>query len=330
MANPVLSVKNLTTVFDTEEGSALAVQNVSFALSRGETLGLVGESGCGKTVTGLSIIRLIRKPGRIVSGEIWFEGKNLLELSELEMRSIRGNGISMVFQEPMTSLNPVFTVGSQIMEVLHHHLDISKAEARQRAINMLAHVGIAAPSVVINSYPFELSGGMRQRVLIAMSLICSPDVLIADEPTTALDVTVQVQILKLIDKLKHEMGMAVLFITHDLGIVAESCNRISVMYASEIVESGLVDDIFHMPLHPYTIGLMQSIPAGHKPKQQLRIIPGQVPRATNYPIGCNFTSRCSHASEKCTFHQPILTAVEDNHQVACWNWEKVATRKHAG
>jgi peptide/nickel transport system ATP-binding protein len=322
MTQPILSVQNLTTVFDTSEGRAVAVNNVSFSISRGETLGIVGESGCGKSVTAYSIIRLLQTPGRIAAGQIFFNGEDLMDKSDEEMRAIRGNGISMIFQEPMTSLNPVFQVGRQITEVLMHHKDMRKEDAYNSAVEMLTRVGLAAPEWVMNAYPHELSGGMRQRALIAMSLVCNPDLLIADEPTTALDVTVQVQILKLLNELKNDFGMAVLLITHDLGIVAESCDRVAVMYASNIVETGALDHIFHQPSHPYTIGLMQAIPAAHQPKELLRIIPGQVPRPVHYPIGCNFQSRCFKASEKCTFHEPELEPVRDDHDVACWNWQK--------
>jgi oligopeptide/dipeptide ABC transporter ATP-binding protein len=316
---PILEVKNLTTVFDTSDGTAVAVDDVSFTLLRGETLGLVGESGCGKTVTALSIMRLIQRPGRISGGEILFGGKDLLQLSPRQMRAVRGEDIAMVFQEPMTSLNPVFTIGDQLTEGLLYHGHLGWSDAYDTAVEILTRVGIADPHDAMVAFPHQLSGGMRQRVLIAMGLVCHPTILIADEPTTAIDVTVQAQVLRLMKELKTEFGMSVLLITHDLGVVAETCDRVAIMYASHIVECGTVHDIFHRPRHPYTAGLLASIPASHKPKERLTIIPGQVPRATNYPSGCNFESRCNYATEICVLHQPTLDSIENGHSVACWN-----------
>jgi peptide/nickel transport system ATP-binding protein len=321
---PVLEVKNLTTVFETAEGQAVAVDDVSFSLRHGETLGIVGESGCGKSVTALSIMRLIHKPGYIRGGEVLFGGRDLLSLSEKNMRLVRGRDISMVFQEPMTSLNPVFTIGDQLTEALLYHYNRSWTDAYDIAVETLSRVGIPDPHEAMSSFPHQLSGGMRQRALIAMSLTCEPTVLIADEPTTAIDVTVQAQVLQLINELKGEYGMSVLLITHDLGVVAETCERVAIMYASHIVECGLVRDIFYSPRHPYTLGLLSSVPAYHRPKERLTIIPGQVPRPTNYPVGCNFHTRCDFVTDRCISHQPELTALSDCHSVACWNTSQVS------
>lgn len=322
-AQPILEVRNLTTVFDTAEGPAVAVDDVSFTLHRGETLGIVGESGCGKSVTALSIMRLIQRPGRITAGQVLFEGEDLLRLSERKMRMLRGSSIAMVFQEPMTSLNPVFTIGDQLTEGLLFHRNRSWTDSYDLAVDMLARVGIQDPHQVMLSYPHQLSGGMRQRALIAMALVCGPSMLIADEPTTAIDVTVQAQVLKLINDLKTEFGMSVLLITHDLGVVAETCDRVAIMYASHIVECASVRDIFYAPRHPYTLGLLSSIPAYHKPKERLTIIPGQVPRPTHYPTGCNFHSRCKYATERCVNHQPQLERAGSAHAVSCWNSAQV-------
>ncbi|MBN1447451.1 MAG: ABC transporter ATP-binding protein [Bacteroidetes bacterium] len=321
--NPILEVRNLTTSFDTDEGIANAVDKLSFVIHCGETLGLVGESGCGKSVTALSIMRLIRPPGRIVSGEILFHGRDLLKISEREMRGVRGNEIGMVFQEAMTSLNPVFTIGDQLTEVLLYHDDCSWSDAYAQSVDMLSRVGIPDPHSAMTAYPHQLSGGMRQRALIAMGLVAKPDLLILDEPTTAIDVTVQAQVLRLINELRMELGMTVLLITHDLGVVAEVCDRVAIMYASHIVECATVHTIFHHPRHPYTAGLLASIPAFHTPKERLTIIPGQVPRPTMYPAGCNFHSRCLYATETCVMHEPELTPVAEDHGVACWHWEEV-------
>jgi len=321
--SPILSVQHLTTVFDTDDGIAYVVQDVSFDLDKGETLGIVGESGCGKTVTALSIMRLVRYPGRILSGRILFRGKDLLDLPEREMQDLRGDEIAMVFQEPMTSMNPVFSISDQITETLIFHKRMSWDKASELSMNMLARVGISDPVAVMNAYPHHLSGGMRQRVMIAMSLVCSPSLLIADEPTTAIDVTVQAQVLQLLDELRSEYGMAMLLITHNLGVVAETCDRVAIMYASRIVEYCSVRDIFYNHRHPYTAGLLASLPSVHRCGERLTIIPGQVPRPTMFPAGCNFETRCPYATEQCVLHTPPLEAIDDNHYVACWNQESV-------
>lgn len=323
-AAPVIDVRTLSVVFDTYDGPAPAVQQVSFHVQRGETLGLVGESGCGKTVTALALMRLLPSTGRVTSGEVHFEGMDLLTADDDTMRTLRGRRIAMAFQEPMTALNPVFTIGSQVTEALRVHMDIRRQDANEQAMRMLHRVGIPDPDRVFDAYPHQLSGGLRQRALIAMSLVCMPAMLIADEPTTAIDVSLQVQILRLINDLKVEFGMGVLLITHDLSVVAESCDRVAVMYASHIVETAAVNDMFSMPRHPYTIGLLQSIPSVHAPQQALTIIPGQVPRPQHFPAGCNFASRCSYASEQCLRHDPPLAPVADGHEVACWNVDRVA------
>ncbi|HRE40129.1 MAG TPA: ABC transporter ATP-binding protein [Ignavibacteria bacterium] len=316
----LLEVKNLKTYFYTDDGVSKAVDDVSFNLEKGETLGIVGESGCGKSVTSLSIMRLIATPpGKIAGGEILFKGRDILKISEKEMREIRGNDISMIFQEPMTSLNPVFTCGNQIEEVLILHQNISKQDAKQKAIDMLKLVGIPAPEQRYNEYPHQLSGGMRQRVMIAIALACNPEILIADEPTTALDVTVQAQILELIEKLQRDLGMGVLIITHDLGVIAEVSDKVCVMYASKVAEYGDVKDIFKNPKHPYTIGLMNSIPKStDSKKSKLATIEGTVPAATHYPQGCHFCTRCVFALEKCWKEEPPIEKVSNNHTVACW------------
>ncbi|MDT8325663.1 MAG: ABC transporter ATP-binding protein [Bacteroidota bacterium] len=322
-AAPILEVRDLTTVFETDEGMAHAVDGVSFTLSRGETLGLVGESGCGKSVTAMSIMRLIRPPGRIASGSILFLGQDLLALTEREMRALRGTEIGLVFQEAMTSLNPVFTIGDQLTEVLLYHSNNNWTDAYTLSVDMLNRVGIPDPESAMSAYPHQLSGGMRQRALIAMGLVARPSIIILDEPTTAIDVTVQAQVLRLINDLKMEFGMTVLLITHDLGVVAEVCDRVAIMYASHIVECGTVLDIYRRPRHPYTVGLLASIPSFHRRGEKLTIIPGQVPRPTNYPAGCNFHARCEYATETCVLHAPPLEPIDMQHTVACWNWKEV-------
>jgi len=319
---PVLQVQNLKAVFDTKDGAAVAAQNVSFSIGRGETLGLVGESGCVKTITALAVLRLHPHPGRIESGAILFHDTDLVKLPEKELRRIRGNRISMVFQEPMTSLNPVFRVGTQLEEVLLHHKHMTKREARERSEEFLLHVGVPDPRRIMRAYPHQLSGGLRQRALIAMSLLCIPDLLIADEPTTAGDVTVQLQIVALLRTLKSEFGMAVLFISHDLSVVAESCETVAIMYASRIVEMAPSTSLFNAPLHPYTLGLLKSIPSRHPAGGRLPVIEGQVPRPTHYPRGCNFAPRCAFATEQCILHDPLLETVDDDRKVACWNWKQ--------
>lgn len=320
----LLEVKNLKTYFYTDDGVAKAVDDVSFELDKGETLGLVGESGCGKSVSALSIMRLIAEPpGKIVNGEIFFKGKDILKVPEKEMQDIRGNDIGMIFQEPMTSLNPVFTCGNQIEEAVILHQKLSKEDAKAKAIEMLKLVGIPAPEQRYNEYPHQLSGGMRQRIMIAMALSCNPEILIADEPTTALDVTVQAQILELINKLQRELGMAVIMITHDLGVIAEVSTRVAVMYASKVAEYGNVDQIFYNPKHPYTISLLNSIPKLNKGKSRLATIEGNVPAPTNYPKGCHFCTRCTFAIEKCWNEEPPLIQIEPEHTASCWRVNEI-------
>lgn len=321
----LLEVKNLKTYFYTDDGVAKAVDDVSFSLEKGETLGIVGESGCGKSVTALSIMRLIPEPpGKIAGGEIYFKGKDVLNFSEKEMQGLRGNDIGMIFQEPMTSLNPVFTCGDQIEEAVILHQNLSKDQAKEKAIEMLNLVGIPAPEQRYNEYPHQLSGGMRQRIMIAMALCCNPEILIADEPTTALDVTVQAQILELIKKLQNDLGMGVIIITHDLGVIAEVSDKVSVMYASKVAEFGTADQIFYNSKHPYTIGLLNSIPkltgSGHG---KLATIEGSVPAPTNYPKGCHFCTRCIFAIEKCWNEQPPLVEIEPGHLSACWRVSEI-------
>ena len=316
--NELLEVKDLKTYFFTHEGTVKAVDGINLKVNKGETLGLVGESGCGKSVTALSIMRLIPSPpGKIVGGKIHFEGKNLLELDEKEMRKIRGRKISMIFQEPMTSLDPMFTIGDEIAEVIKLHQGLNKDEARKKAIESLKIVGMPDPEKRINEYPHELSGGMRQRAMIAMALSCNPALLIADEPTTALDVTIQAQILRLIDELRKKFGTSVLLITHDLGVIAETCDNVAVMYAGHIVEHTDVNTLFHNPLHPYTKGLMKSIPRLDIDAERLEIIRGLVPNLLNMPPGCPFHPRCDFCSEICTKELPKLIEAEKNHLVRC-------------
>lgn len=320
----LLEVKNLKTYFYTDDGVAKAVDDVSFSIDKGETLGLVGESGCGKSVSALSIMRLIPDPpGKIAGGEIFFKGRDILKVPEKEMQDIRGNDIGMIFQEPMTSLNPVFTCGDQIEEAVILHQKLSKEEAKKKAIEMLNLVGIPAPEQRYNEYPHQLSGGMRQRIMIAMALCCNPEILIADEPTTALDVTVQAQILELINKLQRELGMGVIMITHDLGVIAEVSNKVAVMYASKVAEFGNVDQIFYNPKHPYTIGLLNSIPKLNKAKERLSTIEGSVPPPTHYPKGCHFCTRCTFAIQKCWEQEPQLQEVEKGHTAACWRISEI-------
>ena len=320
MNEKVLEVKNLKTYFYTDEGEIPAVDGVDFSLERGETLAIVGESGCGKSVTSLSILRLIATPpGKIVDGEILYNGRDLLKLSEKEMRSVRGNDISMIFQEPMTSLNPVFTVGKQIMESLIYHQNMTKEQARERAIEMLRLVDIPNPEKCINTYPHNLSGGMRQRVMIAMALACNPKVLIADEPTTALDVTIQAQILKLMAELQKKTETGIILITHDLGIVAQIARNVMVMYAGEAVEYADVRSIFKDPRHPYTIGLLKSIPSIHETQDELYTIKGMVPSPKNLPKGCLFAPRCEYATERCLQERPPLVDIGEGRKLRCWN-----------
>ncbi|MEE9175343.1 MAG: ABC transporter ATP-binding protein [Thermodesulfobacteriota bacterium] len=314
----LLKAKNLKTHFFTHEGTVKAVNGISFDINLGETLGLVGESGCGKSVTALSIMRLIpHPPGKIVSGEIYFEGRNLLELDERKMRKIRGKKISMIFQEPMTSLDPVFTIGHEIMESIQLHQGLKKEEARQKAIEALKIVGMPDAEKRINHYPHELSGGMRQRAMIAMALSCNPTLLIADEPTTALDVTIQAQILRLMNELKEKFGASVMLITHDLGVIAEMCDYVAVMYAGHIVEYTDVDTLFRNPLHPYTKGLNKSIPRLDVEVDHLDTIRGLVPNLLDLPSGCPFHSRCDFCLKKCIEEMPELIEAEDHHLIKC-------------
>lgn len=317
--NLLLKVSDLKTYFTTEDGTVRAVDDVSIDIGYGEILGIVGESGCGKSVTALSIMRLLQyTPGKIVQGEILFEGQDLVKKSPSEMRTIRGNQISMIFQEPMTSLNPVFTIGFQIIETILLHQHVSRTVAKEKTIEMLRLVGIPSPSIRFNEYPHQLSGGMRQRVMIAMALACNPKLLIADEPTTALDVTIQAQILELMKRLKEELGMAVILITHDLGLVAEFANRIYVMYAGKVVESSDIDTIFDYPKHPYTLGLLNSIPKLSEDRERLNVIRGNVPSPLSIPPGCRFHPRCSSAKEICSKQEPDIISVGEGHQVRCW------------
>ncbi len=319
MSEPLLTVRDLKTYFHTDGGVARAVDGVSFTLKKGETLGLVGESGCGKSVTSLSVMRLVPEPpGEIVSGEIRFNGRNLLSLGEADLQGVRGNDVAMIFQEPMTSLNPVFTCGDQIDEAVMLHQGLGRDAARAVTVDMLNLVGIPDPEQRANEYPHQLSGGMRQRVMIAMALCCNPELLIADEPTTALDVTIQAQILELLDRLQRELGMAVLMITHDLGVIAEVADRVAVMYAGKIVETGTVDEIFASPRHPYTKGLLESIPTLNEEKSRLSVIPGTVPDATRFPAGCRFAPRCSLAEDVCELDEPRLEPTSGRRFVACW------------
>jgi oligopeptide/dipeptide ABC transporter ATP-binding protein len=316
----LLQVRDLRTSFFTPEGEVRAIDGVSFEIGEGKTLGLVGESGCGKSVTSLSIMRLIASPpGKIVGGEIFYRGRNLLKLNNEEMRKIRGNEISMIFQEPMTSLNPVFTVGNQIGEAIRLHQGLGKRETRDKTIEMLRLVKIADPESRVDAYPHQLSGGMRQRVMIAMALSCNPSLLIADEPTTALDVTIQAQILELMKELKQKIGMALLLITHDLGVVAEQADEVAIMYAGKIVERANTQTIFSRPSHPYTVGLLNSLPgATGQKKKRLDAIPGVVPNPLHLPSGCRFRDRCPRAEEICAQAEPPLEEKGTGHLAACY------------
>jgi peptide/nickel transport system ATP-binding protein len=318
---PILEVNNLRTYFYTRDGVVRSVDGVSFSVSEGETLAIVGESGCGKSVTSLSILRLIASPpGKIVSGSIRFHGEDLLGFSDEQMRDIRGDKISMIFQEPMTSLNPVLTIGRQIGEVLELHRQCTKEEVRTRILELLKMVNIPEPESRIDEYPHQLSGGMRQRIMIAMALACDPEILIADEPTTALDVTIQAQILNLMRELRDRTRAAIILITHDLGVVAEMAQRVVVMYAGRKVEEANVMDLFENPMHPYTLGLLNSMPRlDDAASKRLVEIPGMVPSMRTEIIGCAFAPRCSSATERCSQESPVLKDYGDQHWVACWN-----------
>ena len=327
MSEPLLRIEDLRTHFHTDEAVVRAVDGVSYELYPGETLAVVGESGSGKSVTALSILRLIPEPpGRIVSGRILFKGRNLLELSPAEMRAIRGKEISMIFQEPMTSLNPVYTCGEQILETIVLHEKVDRKTARARAIDMLKLVGIPAAEQRVDEYPHQMSGGMRQRVMIAMALACRPSILIADEPTTALDVTIQAQILELLERLQKELGMAVILITHDLGVVAETADRVAVMYAGQVVESCDVRAAFRKPLHPYTAGLQASLPKLGRRQDALRVIPGNVPNPARFPMGCRFHPRCPVMIDQC-LNPPELRSYGDEHMARCWRSDEIAAGK---
>jgi oligopeptide/dipeptide ABC transporter ATP-binding protein len=329
---PLLEVKGLKTYFYTEDGVVRAVDGVSFEVYPGEVLGLVGESGCGKSVTSLSIMRLISKPGRIDEGQILLDGEDLLKLPEEEMIKVRGNRISMIFQQPQTALNPVFKVGDQLAEVLDVHQDLGREAGWKRAVALLKMVGVPDPERRAEAYPHELSGGMAQRVMIAMALACIPELLIADEPTTALDVTIQAQILDLMRDLRREMGTSVILITHDLGVVAEMAERVAVMYAGEIVEQTDVNTLFDQPLHPYTQGLIGSIPVLGEIKDKLDVIPGSVPNLVNLPPGCRFAPRCQarfkYACTICAEVKPELTEVKPGHLVRCWLYQNAEEYDH--
>lgn len=322
MSDKLLEVKNLKTYFKTEKGILKAVDDVSFNVRKGETLCIVGESGCGKSITSLSIMRLVEKDNSInAGGEIFFEDRDILKISEEEMRKIRGKDISMIFQEPMSSLNPVFTIGYQVSESLILHEGLTPKEANKQSIELLKKVGIPRADEIVNSYPHELSGGMRQRVMIAMALSCNPRVLIADEPTTALDVTIQAQILDLMRNLKKDFNTSIILITHDLGVVAEMADYVVVMYAGKVVEEGEVVEIFKNTSHPYTIGLLKSKPVLSQRQEELYSIPGQVPNPIGMKESCYFSDRCDRCMEKCKTSIPPLKDIGNNHKVACWLFE---------
>lgn len=335
---PLLEVKNLKTYFYTEDGAVHAVDGVDFYVNQGEVLGIVGESGCGKSVTSLSIMRLISSPGKIIEGEILFDGKDLVQTSEEEMMQVRGNRVSMIFQQPQSALNPVFKAGDQISEVLNIHQDLGKEAGIKRAVELLKLVGIPDPERRADAFPHELSGGMAQRVMIAMALACVPDLLIADEPTTALDVTIQAQILDLMRDMRTQLGSAMILITHDLGVIAEMADRVAVMYAGEIVEQSTVTDLFDNGLHPYTKGLIGSIPVLGEIREKLEVIPGSVPNLINPPKGCRFAPRClartQHNLSICTEEHPELIEIDEGHKVRCWLYQDgpnhTAPLKHGG
>lgn len=320
----VLEIKNLKTYFFTRRGVVPAVDGVDMRIGKGQVIGVVGESGCGKSMTAMSIVRLLSYPGKIVEGEILLEGQDLAQASEKRMREIRGNDISVIFQEPMTSLNPVLTVGKQVREAVLLHQKVSKKEARERVIEMFRQVGIPEPEERYRSYPHQLSGGLRQRVMIAMAMICNPKLLLADEPTTALDVTIEAQILHLMKQLQEKRGTAILLITHNLGVVAEICDYVYVMYAGKVVEQADVFTLFREPLHPYTSGLIRSIPKVHEQEgggQRLYTIKGMVPNLLHMPEGCAFCPRCEHATERCRLERPELYDRGDGHRVRCFLYE---------
>jgi len=325
MAETLLSVKNLKTYFYTKDGVVKAVDGIDFEVNKGETLGMVGESGCGKSVSALSVMRLLPiPPAKIINGEIYFKGKNILKIGEPEMRKVRGKNISMIFQEPMTSLNPVYTIGKQISEAIRLHQGLNKEKTQEKTIEMLRLVEISEPSRRLKEYPHQMSGGMRQRVMIAMALSCNPELLIADEPTTALDVTIQAQILDLIIKLQKELGTSVLIITHNLGVIAEMADRVIVVYAGKAVESANTHEIFRHPGHPYTRGLLRSVPRLDMDKSvKLQTIEGTVPDALSFPDGCRFHPRCPFASKKCRIEEPPFANIGNGHKVRCWRYDEI-------
>jgi peptide/nickel transport system ATP-binding protein len=316
----IIQVRDLRTSFFTDQGEVKAVDGVTFDVPKGKTLGIVGESGSGKSITSLSILRLIQNPGKVVGGEMIFKGEDLLKKSEAKMRKIRGNEISMIFQEPMTSLNPVYTVGEQIGEAFRIHEGLGKKKAIERSIEMLKLVGIPSPEQRVHQYPHELSGGMRQRVMIAMALACNPELLIADEPTTALDVTIQAQILELMKDLQDRLGMSIIMITHDLGVVAETCDYVAVMYCGKVVEYASIRELFKNPRHPYTVGLLNSLPRHDidLDGEELSVIKGSVPSPADMPKGCRFAPRCPFASDICRERLPELEEDENGNQIRCW------------
>ena len=318
MDTPLLQVKNLCTSFNVDAGEVRAVNGISFNLDKGKVLGIVGESGSGKSVTAYSIMRILVEPGKIVGGEILFNGEDIVKYSKKQMREFRGKRVSIIFQDPMTSLNPTFTIGNQLREAILLHTDRNRAEANARALEMLQLVGVNEPEKRLKQYPHELSGGMRQRVMIAMALACEPDILIADEPTTALDVTIQAQILELMKELQKKMGMAIIMITHDLGVIADMCDEIIVMYAGRVCERGTVDEIFYNPRHEYTKGLLRSIPTLNGGHDKLIPIAGSPVDLTNLPAGCAFASRCDRCMKICLTEQPEEVRVNDSHIASCW------------
>jgi peptide/nickel transport system ATP-binding protein len=323
LTEDLLTVHDLKTYFPTEDGLVRAVDGISFKIKKKEIVGIVGESGCGKSMTAMSILRLIDPPGKIESGEILFDGVNLTKLKETEMQKIRGGSISVIFQEPMTSLNPVFTIGEQIEEAIMLHQGLDKAKARESTVKMLNTVGIPQANEVVDEYPHELSGGMRQRAMIAMAISCNPKLLIADEPTTALDVTIQAQILELMKDLQNRLGSSIMLITHDLGVIAEMASYVIVMYAGKIVEEAEVTELFKHAKHPYTSGLLQSKPVIVRDEDRLKSIPGQVPNPLHMPAGCYFHPRCEFAIDKCRESRPLLKEVCKGHKTACWLYEGV-------
>ena len=319
---PILSINDLMVKFPTDHGDVHALRGVSFDVKQGEFFSLVGETGCGKTMTGLSVLGLVPRPGRITNGEIIFEGEDLLKKTSSEMQAIRGSRISMIFQDPSTSLNPVFTVGNQISRVISHHLNIDKKQTREWGISLLNDVGLPDPEEVFESYPHQLSGGMQQRAMIANALAAEPKLLIADEPTTALDVTIQAQILELILMLQEKRGISIFMISHNLGVVAETSQRVAVLYAGRVVEIALAEQLFSQPRHPYTLGLLAALPSSEKEELELQFIPGNVPSGKEIVTGCSFAPRCSYVMEKCWKNSPPLFFIEDGHEAACYLCEE--------